>query len=63
MVKVLMKLPAAFVVCLSLTVCGSSVGAQGARIPADAVDAFHAALRAKDTAGALSLLDRSLVVF
>jgi hypothetical protein len=38
-------------------------GAQGTRIPADAVDAFHAALRNKDTAGALSLLDRSLVVF
>jgi ketosteroid isomerase-like protein len=27
------------------------------------VDAFHAALRSKDTAGALSLLDRGLVVF
>jgi len=62
-VKVLMKLPAAFAICLSLIVCASSVAAQGARIPADAVDAFHAALRAKDTAGALSLLDRSLVVF
>jgi ketosteroid isomerase-like protein len=37
--------------------------AQGARIPADAVDAFHAALKAKDTAAALSLLDRDLVVF
>jgi ketosteroid isomerase-like protein len=37
--------------------------AQGARIPSDAVDAFHAALRNKDTAGALSLLDRGLVVF
>lgn len=39
------------------------VAAQGARTPADAVDAFHAALRKKDTAGALSLLDRGLVVF
>jgi ketosteroid isomerase-like protein len=38
-------------------------GAQGARVPADAVDAFHAALRNKDTAGALSLLDRGLVVY
>jgi ketosteroid isomerase-like protein len=37
--------------------------AQGARIPADAVDAFHAALKKKDTAAALSLLDRNLVVF
>jgi ketosteroid isomerase-like protein len=37
--------------------------AQGARVPADAVDAFHAALRNKDTAGALSLLDRGLVVY
>lgn len=38
-------------------------GAQSTRIPSDAVDAFHAALRNKDTAGALSLLDRGLVVF
>lgn len=37
--------------------------AQGTRTPSDAVDAFHAALRNKDTAGALSLLDRGLVVF
>jgi len=37
--------------------------AQGARIPADAVDAFHSALQAKDTATALSMLDRDLVVF
>jgi ketosteroid isomerase-like protein len=36
---------------------------QGERIPADAVDAFHAALKKKDTAAALSLLDRGLVVF
>jgi ketosteroid isomerase-like protein len=34
-----------------------------ARTPAETVDAFHAALRSKDTAGALSLLDRGLVVF
>jgi hypothetical protein len=37
--------------------------AQGARTPIETVDAFHAALRSKDTAGALSLLDRSLVVY
>ena len=37
--------------------------AQGARTPAETVDAFHAALRAQDTAGALSLLDRGLVVY
>jgi ketosteroid isomerase-like protein len=36
---------------------------QAARIPADAVDAFHAALKKNDTAAALSLLDRGLVVF
>jgi ketosteroid isomerase-like protein len=37
--------------------------AQGPRLPAEAVDAFHAALRKKDTAAALSLLDRGLVVY
>jgi ketosteroid isomerase-like protein len=36
---------------------------QGARVPAEVVDAFHAALRNKDTAAALSLLDRGLLVF
>jgi ketosteroid isomerase-like protein len=42
----------------------SSLGfAQGVRVPAEVVDAFHAALRNKDTAGALSLLDRGVVVF
>lgn len=40
-----------------------AAAAQGARLPAEAVDAFHAALRNKDTAGALSLLDRGLVVY
>lgn len=41
------------------------VGAGNAqtRMPADAVDDFHAALRSKNTAAALSLLDRGLVVF
>jgi ketosteroid isomerase-like protein len=52
---------------LVLLLCGlvvfGAAAAQGARVPADAVDAFHAALRNKDTAGALSLLDRGLVVF
>ena len=33
------------------------------RTPAEVVDAFHTALRNKDTAAALSLLDRGLVVF
>lgn len=42
---------------------GGAAAQGGARVPAQAVDAFHAALRAKDTAGALSLLDRGLVVF
>jgi ketosteroid isomerase-like protein len=41
----------------------SASWSQGARIPADAVDAFHAALKKNDTAAALSLLDRGLVVF
>ena len=42
---------------------GAEAGAQTTHIPAEAVDAFHAALRNKDTAAALSLLDRGLVVF
>lgn len=37
--------------------------AQTAKLPADAVDGFHAALKRKDTAAALSHLDRSLIVF
>jgi ketosteroid isomerase-like protein len=37
--------------------------AQGTRTPAETVDAFHGAMRAQDTAGALSLLDRGLVVY
>ena len=44
-----------------LIACASAAIAQGARIPSDVVDAFHAALRNKDTAGALSMLDRGLV--
>jgi ketosteroid isomerase-like protein len=58
-----MRFCAAFAVYLSLMVCAPDIAAQGARIPAEVVDAFHAALRNKDTAGALSLLDRGLVVF
>jgi ketosteroid isomerase-like protein len=46
-----------------LLLFSSLAAAQSSRIPAEVVDAFHAALRKKDTAGALSLLDRSLVVF
>jgi len=37
--------------------------AQVGRVPAETVDAFHAALKSKDTAAALSLLDRGLVVY
>jgi ketosteroid isomerase-like protein len=37
--------------------------AQNPRSPAETVEAFHAALRNKDTGAALSLLDRSVVVF
>jgi ketosteroid isomerase-like protein len=48
---------------VALTLFACVAAAQGARTPIDAVDAFHAALRNKDTAAALSLLDRGLVVF
>lgn len=46
---------------LALFACAAA--AQGARTPVETVDGFHAALRNKDTAGALSLLDRSLIVY
>ena len=46
----------------SLALAGA-VCAQSVKLPADAVDGFHAALKRKDTGGALSYLDRSLVVF
>lgn len=46
----------------SLALAGAA-WAQTARLPADAVDGFRAALKRKDTGGALSYLDRSLVVF
>lgn len=48
---------------LLLAIFASAAAAQGMRTPAETVDAFHAALRSKDTGGALSLLDRGLVVF
>ena len=41
----------------------STASAQVGRVPAETVDAFHAALKEKDTAAALSLLDRGLVVY
>jgi ketosteroid isomerase-like protein len=47
---------------LSWLLAGLAAG-QAVRTPAETVDAFHAALRNKDTAAALSLLDRSLVVY
>lgn len=53
----------AVLVAATLVFASSPAWSEGARIPADAVDAFHAALKKKDTAGALSLLDRDLVVF
>jgi ketosteroid isomerase-like protein len=46
---------------LALSMPGAA--AQAAPMPADTVDAFHAALRSRDSARALSLLDRSLVVY
>jgi ketosteroid isomerase-like protein len=46
----------------SLALAGAA-WAQPAKLPADAVDGFRAALKRKDTGGALSYLDRSLVVF
>jgi hypothetical protein len=51
------------IVMIATALSSAPVLAQGARLPADAVDQFHAALKRKDTAGALSLLDRGLVVF
>ena len=52
---------ATIVLCSMLV--ASVAAAQATRTPAQTVDAFHAALRNKDTAGALSLLDRGLVVY
>lgn len=46
----------------SLALAGTAWAATG-KLPADAVDGFRAALKRKDTGGALSYLDRSLVVF
>src|SRR3981189_2087722 len=47
---------------IALAMFASLAWSQGQRIPADAVDAFHDALKKMDTAAALSLLDRELVV-
>jgi len=58
-----MKLAAAAALAASLALTATGAVAQGTKLPADTVDAFHAALKKKDTAGALSLLDRGLVVF
>ena len=49
-------------VAASLALAGTA-WAQSAKLPADAVDGFHAALKRKDTGAALSHLDRGLVVF
>jgi len=57
-----MRRAAGLAACLAF-LCTTGAVAQSPRIPAEVVDAFHAALRKKDTAAALSLLDRSLVVF
>lgn len=46
-----------------LLVVSSSLLAQDTRTPSEVVDDFHKALRNLDTAGALSLLDRGLVVY
>jgi len=54
----------AAVACATALIAVHVIGhGQATRIPADAVDGFHAALKRKDTAGALSFLDRGLVVF
>jgi ketosteroid isomerase-like protein len=48
---------------IALAMFASLAWSQGQRIPTDAVDAFHEALKKMDTAAALSLLDRELVVY
>ena len=58
-----MRLTPILAAALVLVVFSWQAVAQISRTPAETVDAFHAALRAKNTAGALSLLDRGLVVF
>lgn len=54
---------ARLVAAMGVAMFTSLAWSQPQRIPADAVDAFHQALKNKDTAAALSLLDRELVVF
>ena len=46
-----------------ITLTGNCVFAQSTKLPADAVDGFHAALKRKDTGAALSYLDSRLIVF
>jgi ketosteroid isomerase-like protein len=54
---------AAIAICVGALGVAQPTWSQGARTPTDTVDAFHAALKKNDTAAALSLLDRGLVVF
>ena len=54
---------ARLLLCAASLVLAGTACAQTAKLPADAVDGFRAALKRKDTGGALSYLDRSLVVF
>jgi len=51
------------VLALALLAYAGQVTAQEARTPAEAVDNFHKALTRNDTAAALSMLTRELVVF
>ena len=55
--------PARVLLGAATLVLAGTAWAQTAKLPADAVDGFRAALKRKDTGGALSFLDRSLVVF
>ena len=51
------------ILAVSLAVAPMTAFAQEGRTPTDAVDGFHTALRLGDTAAALSLLSRDLVVY
>src|SRR3954462_13924678 len=57
------RIPQQLIAALAFALGSAAAWAQGARIPADAVNAFHQALKDKNTAAALSLLDRELVVY
>ncbi len=54
---------AALCLALLLIAWADPVAAQRAATPVDAIDAFHAALREGNDAGAITLLDRGLIVF